>query len=181
MAAGRRQMYNIIMSDNIEAFGHAGPVGAQIRRLREVRGWSLAELARRAGTSAPSLHRYEGGWDRFEVGTLRKIAAALGAQLEVRLICGERRARKPRRPSGGRLVRLLAPLFWDRDLSVADLEGYPHWVLRRVLMFGNGRQAAAVRSFYGDDAVLEAVEHRSVDARTRAYWTLLLGEKLNAS
>lgn len=52
------------------------PIGQQIRRLRQGRGWTLAELARLAATSGPTLHRYENGWDRFELVTLRKIAAA---------------------------------------------------------------------------------------------------------
>ena len=58
------------MSDNINVLQGA-PVGLQIRALRKERGWSLAELARRAGTSAPTLHRYESGWERFELATLR--------------------------------------------------------------------------------------------------------------
>lgn len=47
-------------------------------------------------------------------------------------------------------------------------------------MFGNRAQAAAVRAHYGDDAVLTAVRHRSLDARTRRYWELLLEKKGNA-
>ena len=85
------------MSDNISLPAPAPPVGVRIRSLRKARGWSLAELARRAGTSAPSLHRYESGWDRFELATLRKIASALGARLEVRLVCEGRCASVPER------------------------------------------------------------------------------------
>jgi len=170
--------YNIIMSDNLDAAGQAGPIGAQIRRLRKAKGWTLAELARRAGTSTPSLHRYESGWDRFEVATLRKISAALGARLEIRLVPGRGPAG---RPSPDRLVRLLAPLFWDRDLTRSDLEDHPGWVLRRVLMYGNRAQTGMARRFYGDDAVREAAAHRSVDARTRNYWSLILGETARAS
>ena len=48
-------------------------IGAAIRRQRLRRGWSLVELARRAGTSAPTVHRYESGWSRFEVRTLEKL------------------------------------------------------------------------------------------------------------
>jgi len=70
----------------------ATPLGHQIRRLREERGWTLAALARRAGTSAPALHRYENGWDRFRADTLRKVAGALGARLDVRLVPAARAA-----------------------------------------------------------------------------------------
>lgn len=64
-------------------------IGLQIRQLRKRRGMTLQQLADRAGTSASALHRYEAGWDRFEVATLRRIATALGAHLDVRLIAGE--------------------------------------------------------------------------------------------
>ena len=94
--------YDVIIFDNIR---HP-PIGSEIRRLRQARGWTLAELARRVGTSAPTLHRYENGWDQFKMDTLRKIAAALGASLEVRLV--DRAC--PTTPLGARaLVRRLAP------------------------------------------------------------------------
>lgn len=169
--------YYILMSEKFEAL----PIGPQIRRLREGKGWNLASLAARAGTSASALHRYEGGWERFELTTLRRIAAALGARLEVRLV-----APSPARGSGPRrspeaLVRLLAPLFWDKPLTPADLDRHPQWVLRRALTFGNRQQVAAARRHFGDDAVRQAVNSRQVDAKTRNYWQLLLGEVADAS
>jgi len=169
------------VSDNISLPAPAPPIGVRIRSLRKTRGWSLAELARRAGTSAPSLHRYESGWDRFEVATLRRIAAALGARLEVRLVCEGSCVADPEEIGPRKLAALLAPLFWDRKLTVSDLRDHPQWVLRRVLMFGGRRQAGAVRDFYGDEAVREAVAHRSVDARTRNYWQVLLEGAPDAS
>jgi len=77
------------------------------------------------------MHRYETGWDRFELNTLRKIAAALGASIEVRLIPD------PKRDSSARATRdevleLVASLFWDRELEGADLDNHPDWVLARV-------------------------------------------------
>ena len=78
------------MSDN------SVPLGQQIRRLREKHGWTLAQLARHAGTSGPTLHRYENGWDRFELGTLRRISSALGARLEIRLVPAALHAAKRR-------------------------------------------------------------------------------------
>ncbi|MBI2970209.1 MAG: helix-turn-helix transcriptional regulator [Gammaproteobacteria bacterium] len=139
-----------------------------------MRGLSLKALAERVGTSAPTLHRYETGWDRFEIRTLRRIAAALGGELEVRLL-----ARHPEVRIGARdkrqLRRLLSPLFWDTELSAADLVQHRRWVLARVLMYGDLGQVRAVRRFYGDDAIREAVAQRGIDARTRNYWTTLLG------
>ena len=156
------------------------PIGFQIHTLREERGWSLAELAQRAGTSASALHRYESGWERFEVATLRRLARALGARLQVSL------ERVPRdepqaTPTRSSLADLLRPLFWDRRLEPRDLEDYPLWVLRRVLMYGNRLQAGASRRFFGDAAVRAAAAHRETDPRTRNYWSLVLGPKSDDS
>lgn len=167
------------MSENIDS-GFL-PLGPQIRRLREARGWSLAVLAERIGTSPSALHRYEGGWERFELATLRRIAAALDARLDVRLVGGTPTRESGRKPSAEAFVLLLAPLFWDKPLAVADLGRHPQWVLRRVLMFGNRQQVAAARRHFGDDAVRQAVLHREVDAKTYNYWQLVLGEAPDAS
>jgi transcriptional regulator with XRE-family HTH domain len=151
------------------------PIGAQIRSLRKARGWSLDELARRAGTSAPTIHRYEGGWDRFEIGTLRKLSAALGASLEVRLRPRES-DRRDAMPTSEELARLIRPLFWDAELKVTDLAEHTSWILRRVLSFGNAKSVAAVRAFFGDQAIRDAVRQRGIDVRTRNYWKLILDD-----
>jgi transcriptional regulator with XRE-family HTH domain len=52
--------------------------GSPLRRLREARGWTQAELARRAGVSRDAVLRVERG--RAPVAdTARKLAAALGS------------------------------------------------------------------------------------------------------
>lgn len=155
------------MCDNIPA----GPIGAQIRRLRTEAGLTLADLAERAGTSAPTMHRYETGWDRFEVATLRRIAEGLGASLEVRLVPrgGPRSV-----PTEAELVDLLASLFWDRELDPALLERYPGWVLQRVVDFGSREQMAAARAWFGDEVLAEAIERPGVDVRSRNYWRMIL-------
>ena len=136
---------------------------------------TLAELARRAGTSAPTLHRYESGWDRFQVATLRRISRALGARLEIRMV--PRRKSRPRRPlDEDGLAEILAPLFWDKPLAREDLERYPLWVLGRALTFGGRDQVAAARHFYGDEMIRRAIAQRTVDPRTRNYWQLMLGD-----
>ena len=166
------------MNDNTTP---APPLGLQIRHLRQERRWTLAELARRAGTSAPTLHRYENGWDRFELDTLRRIGAALDARLEVRLVPAASRAATARRPTRKALVKMLAPLFWDRDLRESDLTEYTGWVLERVLTAGNREQVVAARTLFGDAAVLRAAKRRGVDVRTRRYWHLILGGSERAS
>ncbi|MGD8362939.1 MAG: helix-turn-helix transcriptional regulator [Gemmatimonadota bacterium] len=162
-------MHDNATSDSLAA------IGDQIRRLRKAKGLTLAGLAELAGTSAPAMHRYENGWDRFELTTLRKIASALGARLEVRLVQdSELDLSLPHDRSG--LLALLAPLFWDHELEEADLDRYPSWVLGRVLMFGDVPQVRASRAFYGDEAIKEAIQRREIDARTRNYWNLTLAE-----
>jgi transcriptional regulator with XRE-family HTH domain len=151
------------------------PIGAQIRDLSTARGWSLEELARRAGTSAPTVHRYESGWDRFEIGTLRKLSTALGASLEVRLRPTER-DRNNAPLTSEELVRLIEPLFWDAELELSDLAEHTSWILGRVLSLGDPQQVAAVRAFFGDEAIRDAVRQRGVDARTRYYWNLILDD-----
>ena len=163
------------MSDNI-IDEETLTIGQQIRQLRMARRWTLAELARRAGTSAPALHRYENGWDRFEVGTLRRIATALVARLEIRLAGGPQAAPAVRTRSARSLAKLLAPLFWDRDLTAEDLERHGDWALARVLTLGNQEQVAAVRSHYGEPAIRRVIERRGIDPRTRNYWRLILGD-----
>lgn len=161
------------MSDNLLR-AEQTPIGLQIRARRIERGWTLAELAQRAGTSAPTLHRYESGWERFELATLRRLAAALGVQLSVSL-SPLRREPPESAPSKTELARRLRKLFWDRPLQPRDIDEYPQWVLRRVLMFGDRAQVEASRRFYGDEAVRKAAAHREVDERTRNYWSLVLG------
>jgi transcriptional regulator with XRE-family HTH domain len=150
-------------------------IGTQIRRLRKERGLTLSDLAQLADTSAPTMHRYESGWDRFELNTLRKIADGLGATLEVRLTPNPEPP-SPVEPDPEEMVALLAPLFWDHKLRDADLERHPDWVLGRVLMFGSGAQVRAARRYYGDRAISKAIGRREIDSRTRNYWELMLEE-----
>ena len=103
-------------------------IGAQLRAMRQARGLTLRELAQRAGTSASALHRYESGWDRFEVATLQAIACGLGARVDIRLVAADRHKEKP---APGAVLHLLAPLFWDKPLSLSDLTEHPRWVLAR--------------------------------------------------
>lgn len=127
-----------------------------------------------SGTSAPTLHRYEGGWDRFEIRTLERIARALDAGLEVRFVPGP--SEVAARPTPRALVRILAPLFWDRGLRASDLTQYPASVLGRVLMYGQLEQVRAARRFFGDQAIATAVRRRVIDNRTREYWDVVLAE-----
>lgn len=160
----------VIMNDNLEGL----PIPLQIRKLRERKGLSLEEAAAAAGTSAPTLHRYESGWNRFEIRTVARIGRALGAGLEVRLVAGG--TEPGERPTREELLRTIAPLFWDADVRPEHLAQHPEWMLGRVLQFGELEQVRAARAFFGDGAIVGAVARRGIDARTRAFWEAVLGE-----
>ena len=148
--------------------------GPRLRQLRSNKGLSLQELADAAGTSPSAVHRYESGWGSFELRTLARLAAALGARLEISLIPvvhGGRSVPLMRK----KLLALLRPFFWDVDLTADHLQENPDWVLRRVLQFGDWNAVHHARQYFGDDAVLLAARHRSMDARSRRFWQVVLG------
>ena len=56
-------------------------LGAKLAMARAERGWSLAELARRAGVSTASVHKIEKSGMTPTIATLMKIASALGTSV----------------------------------------------------------------------------------------------------
>lgn len=58
----------------------------QIARLRIARGLTQTQLAQLVGTKQPSIARLESGASQPSMAFLQKVAAALGARLEVRLV-----------------------------------------------------------------------------------------------
>ncbi len=75
-----------------EAAGRAIALGEQVRRLREARGMSQAELARRMGTIQSGIARLEAGGVDPKLDTLERLSHALNADLVVEL--------RPREPAG---------------------------------------------------------------------------------
>jgi HTH-type transcriptional regulator/antitoxin HipB len=58
------------------------PVTLRLRELRERKGWSQAELGRRAGVAASTINRAERGETRtLSLDNLEKIATALGVSV----------------------------------------------------------------------------------------------------
>jgi DNA-binding XRE family transcriptional regulator len=60
--------------------------GYQIARLRISRGLTQAQLAELVGTRQPSIARLENGSSVPSISFLQKIAAALDARIEVKLV-----------------------------------------------------------------------------------------------
>ena len=147
-------------------------VSKQIRARREAVGLSLAELARRAGTSAATVSRYESGWTRFEVYTLRKLATALGCAL---VISFQPKDRPSNQPSPSDVVRRLRRLFWDQRLRVEHLEANPLWVVERVLEIGDLDDIRQLVELMGRDSFLQHVaEARFSSEKSRVFWRQIL-------
>jgi len=143
-------------------------IGARRKRL----GLSLSQLARRVNTSPATLSRYENGWSRFEVSTLRKLATALDCDLVVEL------RPKPRWvefPVPEDVVRQIGRLFWDTELVADHLEEYPLWAVERVLEYGNLGDVRILAALFGREDLLRLVaEARFTSDRTRAFWQHVL-------
>jgi DNA-binding XRE family transcriptional regulator len=60
--------------------------GYQIARLRIARGLTQTQLAQMVGTKQPSIARLEKGESTPSLAFLEKLAEALGARLEVRIV-----------------------------------------------------------------------------------------------
>jgi transcriptional regulator with XRE-family HTH domain len=78
-------------------------LGAKVAGARGARGWSLAQLAQRAGVSAATVHKIEKGGMTPTIASLMKIASALGKSVsyfvdepsepDVNVIRGDERAK----------------------------------------------------------------------------------------
>jgi DNA-binding XRE family transcriptional regulator len=60
--------------------------GYQIARLRILRGLTQTQLAELVGTRQPSIARLENGSSVPSISFLQKVAAALDARIEVKLV-----------------------------------------------------------------------------------------------
>jgi DNA-binding XRE family transcriptional regulator len=59
-------------------------IGEQLARLRQEAGLTQSQVAKRTGTTASAISRYESAdYDRYELRTLQKIAVACGGRLEI--------------------------------------------------------------------------------------------------
>jgi len=58
----------------------------QLARLRILHGLTQEQLADRVGTKQPSIARLESGTSEPRIAFLRKVAAALGSRVEIRIV-----------------------------------------------------------------------------------------------
>jgi transcriptional regulator with XRE-family HTH domain len=169
----RIDLRTIIMYDN--SMRSSLDISRQLRQRRHQLGLSLAQLARRADTSAPTLSRYENGWSRFEVATLQKLATALGCDLVVRL---EPREAQLDRPNQAEVVERLDRLFWDTRLETSHLVDNILWVVERVLEFGGLDDVRILIAHLGRTEFSRLVSvARLESARTRAFWRQMLDKE----
>lgn len=134
---------------------------------------SLSEVARRAGTSPATLSRYENGWTRFEVHTLRKLALALDCELAIEFRPRERPAQKT--PTAKEACKRLRRLFWDHSLAPGDLKTHATWVVERVLDYGDLSDIYMLHDMMGRPGFLAAVARaRRVSPHTRNFWVQIL-------
>ncbi|HLE14065.1 MAG TPA: helix-turn-helix transcriptional regulator [Anaerolineales bacterium] len=71
----------------VEALKELEP-GYQIARLRILRGMTQAELAEMVGTKQPAIARLESGQFTPSLSFLRRLACALDASVEIKLVPG---------------------------------------------------------------------------------------------
>jgi DNA-binding XRE family transcriptional regulator len=61
-------------------------IGEQLSRLRQEAGLTQAQVAKRTGTTASAISRYENAeYDRYELRTLQRIVRACGGRLDITL------------------------------------------------------------------------------------------------
>lgn len=71
--------------------------GARLRELRAAAGLSQRELAKRSGTSSAAISNFEAGNNAPTLGTLVRLAEALGCNVTELVRVLDRGARPPRR------------------------------------------------------------------------------------
>jgi ribosome-binding protein aMBF1 (putative translation factor) len=71
--------------DAYDAARLAFELGANVRRLREAKGWSQTQLARGAGMTQSAVARFEAGGSIPTLPVLQRLARALDADLVVQV------------------------------------------------------------------------------------------------
>ena len=81
-----RLLKNPTVRKEYEKLGPEFQLAQSLIKARLKKGWTQAELARRVGMQQPNIARLEGGnYDRVSLPTLKKVARALGAAIQIKL------------------------------------------------------------------------------------------------
>ena len=152
-------------------------ISTLIRRWRAKRGLSLSQMAGRAGTSPSALSRYEKGWQRFEIYSLRKIASALNCRLYIDFIpSDEPKGSYSKKYRWNRLKRL----FWDKKLIKSDLSAYPEWAVKRILEYGDMNDIKFMIDFFSREKFLDLVSRIKFSSKkARVFWQNILEKENN--
>jgi len=90
-------------------------LGSVVRREREGRGWTLAELSARTAIPEPNLSRLERGLVDVRLSTLQRVADALGAEITLRPVGRERRLDEVVREAQEARDRIIAAGLGESD------------------------------------------------------------------
>ena len=90
----RAQMEDSTMRELVEKEIAGLEIGVQIAKLRAKHRMNQTQLAARARMSAPKVSRIESKPANVQLDTLIRLAQALGARLEVRLVEGKEKSRR---------------------------------------------------------------------------------------
>ncbi len=181
-------------------------LAARLRDLREQRGWSRAELARRSGLSLRFLARVEAGDGNLSLGRLAELAAALGTTPDVLVrpseepvkaiaLVGMRGAGKS--SVGPILAERLRVPFVEMDDHIRETAGLPldqifemHGeryyrqleleTLDRVLGAGSAVVLAAAGGVVNEPSTWELLRRRAtvvwLRARPEDHWSRVVGQ-----
>jgi transcriptional regulator with XRE-family HTH domain len=127
---------------NLKPAQSTATIGALLRREREGRGWTLADLAERTGIPQPNLSRLERGLADVRLSTVIRVAQALGAEISL--------------APAGRLRRL--------DDVVRDAEQARERILAVGLAGSDPWARLARRARLGEDTEVEAEALRRTEA-----------------
>lgn len=142
-------------------------LSTQLKELRNKAGLTLQQVATLAGTSVAAMHRYENGWERFDVRTLGKIAQALGVEM---VITFRLKTKKRMNPN---VYQIFKPLFWDVRIAKNKLTKHRDWLVQRVLELGNLEQVRALFSLFEFTAIRDSFAHQQhkFSRKTQIAWS----------
>ncbi len=150
-------------------------MSGMLKERRLELGLSLSQLSCRTNTSPATLSRYENGWSRFEIYTLRKLASALGCRLCVKL---EPLADTAGQESTDTVVKQLKYLFWDKPLLERDFDEFPLWVIKRVLEYGTLSNVQILIRMMGKNEILKSVSKIKFSSMiTKRFWQEILDKE----